>query len=134
MLRLPRARFPKGGYRCIRCLRSGGTIQTLKAAPCKPGAGHRVWTVGQIVFCSVCGAYSEHNTHKLGLSCHGSCPRGSVTWYRLRKLWEGRHPQSGAELQGAGSGQRPTPFGAFALDYKFKDLEVLPGSDVEVCA
>ena len=123
--------FPKGGYRCIRCLRSGATLQILKAAQCKPGVGHRVWTVGQFVFCSVCGAYSEHNTQKLGHDCRGSCPRGSVSWDRLRKLWSGRHPRSGAELLGAGCGQRPTPFGSFALDHKFKGLEVLPGFEEE---
>ena len=88
-----------GRLRCSYCLRSAGLRATLDATPCRPlprAANHSLLEVGGFVFCHKCGYHSREKTRGL----FGGCPgdqgtRGTF----LRRLLEGRHPQTQESLR-----------------------------------
>eukprot|EP00973_Karenia_brevis_P011462 1551429-Karenia_brevis.AAC.1 len=54
-----------------------------------PGAGHKLWQVGPIIFCSRCASYAECRCHGLKHDCSGQ-----PNFTRLRRLMASRHPQT----------------------------------------
>ena len=60
--------------------------------------GHVLMTTGSIIWCSLCGRYSEVRTHRLKDHCEKEPKYGA--YYRLKRLREGRHPTIGRTIDG----------------------------------
>ena len=61
------------------------------------GRSHSHWSVGKVIFCGRCGAYSAHRLRGLADACRGK-PSGLGAQTRLRKLRDGIHPTKGTWL------------------------------------
>jgi hypothetical protein len=86
--------------RCSRCMASAELVETLCKYPCKreeEDRGHTIWTVGEFIFCSRCGAHSARRAQGLTHSCHG-IPSSTSADYRRKRLLDGKHPTTGAEI------------------------------------
>ena len=84
--------------RCSLCLASADTANVLCKAPCRStGASreHIVWTAGDFVFCTKCGAHSAVRTNGLSHSCLGG-PASDSGRDRRNRLLKGRHPITNA--------------------------------------
>ena len=81
-----------GKLRCVGCLRVTKMAKTLRAAPCWPAVGHRLWSIGPFTFCGVCGTHSCDKAQLLAADCRGQSARGTIGRVRLHRLWEGCHP------------------------------------------
>ena len=81
-----------GQARCCRCLRlaNGGFVN----GPCIPQGQvpHLLCSLGEGLFCSVCGAYSFSRTRKLAQACRGHPVAKSGADVYLQRLLGGRHP------------------------------------------
>ena len=91
--------FLNGRIRCLTCQRSALDRASIEAQPCRTHLRHNPHSlreVGGFVFCIVCGCYSSARARGL----FGSCPRELTTQRAtiLRRLLDGRHPQTNAPL------------------------------------
>ena len=70
----------------------------------KPHRSHALVEVGKMVFCRLCGYWSEHRLVNLGGECDGGRARRQHPVYQLRlsRLFDGIHPVTGAALPAAG--------------------------------
>ena len=88
----------EGQARCCRCLKlaNGGAC----AGPCVP-RGHRqhlLCSIGEGLFCGICGAYSFSRTRKLAQACGGHPVARSGTDVYLQRMLNGRHPVTRRDL------------------------------------
>ncbi len=80
----------------------------LEAAECGRAAAagaiarrHVRWMSGDLVWCSVCGAYGEHKAVNLASACAGPPPRsGAGRTTALHRLRAGRHPKHNTPIVG----------------------------------
>ena len=70
----------------------------------KPHRSHALVEVGKMVFCRLCGYWSEHRLVNLGGECDGGRMRRGHPAYQLRlsRLFDGIHPVTRAALPTAG--------------------------------
>ena len=110
-----------GMWRCSVCLRTSKRQATFAREACRAGWAHRLWQVGQYIFCASCGGYSKQRRVLLRTGCRGRLGPGRGA--RLRRLWAGRCPTTDVFL-----GERPAFYGAEASD---RSLGSLGQFDVE---
>ena len=62
--------------------------------PPESAKGHRLAVCGPLLFCFVCGSYTQSRTHKLGKACAKKVSKPTT----LHRLLAGRHPLGGRPL------------------------------------
>ena len=100
--------------RCKVCLKSAVSLPALENLKCKRVQGrgvhaHVLREAGGIVYCALCGRYSEKRVRGLRESCERRTGtdkhRGSERRTALRRLEQGRHPRTNQPLDGAAAGR-----------------------------
>ena len=76
--------------------RQGNAAKGCRAGPFNAAAGHQIWRRHNWLWCSFCGAVASSKPRLLSLPCRAGASGGGA--YRSRRLWQGRHPYSGAQL------------------------------------
>ena len=86
----------RGSWRRARCWEpfAARIAPAQHARP--PPRRHVLWRVAEFLFCTRCGAYARERVRNLGLDCKGFVR----TVHPRRRLLQGRHPISGAQLRG----------------------------------